>query len=251
MGQKESITRIVNEYINETSVKSLLKLGVATSTGVKAEQVITIARSKGISLKDIEFVQEIKISVQSLLDTSKTGELQSQMFADISAELERQSELFPVVGKNISKTEIRNIVKNTVDINFSTEAVSEMKNAIEQSQKLTIVMAETVNIEDLYIKTEIDFVGEQVSKMSEQITSEAGSIVEANLKLKEIEKGPITAAIDSVFGGLANLFGLDTSTVVMIFLAIIIAVTVVAYFKFGRKEEEEVGGRYFEELVTA
>lgn len=231
MGGSESKVSQLNESLNEISTDIIMKLGSSTSGSIKQSQKITAANGSKIS--NVNLLQEAKVSLKTISNSSINSQLQSNLINSLTAEANRTTSGMPEITKNKSQTDIKNIVTNRVRTSFSIENLNSLSASIDQEQELTAVSSSVIEL--IKMSQNANVIGELTANMTSGIVSDITTNTSLSTKTTEIQQNPISSIIDSAgsaLSGVLNTIGSFTGfddTTILLFIVIVAVSGFIAY----------------------
>lgn len=227
MGKTTSKSTHVNELVADIINKNILNQDVTTSAALSQTQRYVVSGSKGVKVKNINFVQTIKNAISSSFNESTQDTIQASIANDIIAELTSTSTTAGV--QSDAETTVENIIKTTITNEVTVNKVNTCMAKIIQLQEIIVEDSENVEIEDVTFEQVAENLQSCIMKSSSMrdmvIAIESVSDVTASSEITN----PISEIIDSVFGGIQGMF-------TGIFL--IIGAAVLALFLFKGKAKK-------------
>jgi hypothetical protein len=228
----ETNTKILTSIINETAVETTTNVGSKMSNVGTQLQNFTIENVEGVNMEDVTMAQKLSIDASSLTNASTNKELQNQMIAKITDAIESRRSQFPELTGGKTSTDIQQMVKNQVSNKMSTSVMAKMKNEISQEQNFRIANSRGVNIKKFSMVQEAKGIYKQINSLAEGIVSDLKQSSETAAGVKNIASNPITDIVDSAGGiikTVADAFGVDTSTMIVIGVVLIVGIIAGVY----------------------
>jgi hypothetical protein len=217
MGGSSSKVTQLNKSITDVTSEVVAKTSTAASGSITQKQVVNLSGSgSGITL-----LQNARLSLKALAQSDVNASMQAEIINKIISEVKQKSTDFPQISASKSDTEITNIVENNVSSSFSQSSIATLKLAIDNYQE--VKMASGTDYDDVLVEQSADGMGELINNMSGSIVNQLVAGTELEAKSEEVSTNFIAdgigAAGDAVAGvvdSVAGVFGMDTSTIVVI-----------------------------------
>jgi len=210
-------------------------------------QRINILASGDSVIKNIDVIQSASISVSILQSAANDGSLQADIVSNLVSELKDKTTTDPlkIFSGDANDQIIENIIKNNVNSTFSSESMMELNNTIEQEVNVTGVGAGV--IDGVRAAQTANMVMKAVNTMTNSLTADLIAATDVKNSAGKEESSVIVDGIvavgnaikdgiDSTFGGMSDLVGIDASTLAVIFLIVLIVAALAAYKVFVGKK---------------
>jgi hypothetical protein len=241
MGGSESKVQQLTEIINKTALEATMSVGSKMSNvGVQLQNFI-IEDVEGISVRDIQMAQKLSIDASTLTNGNVNANLQSSLLTNIMNEVNKVKNGFPEITASKSDTDIKNIIKNEISAKFSVQAMSEMSNSLQQTQTFKIARSKGVDVSKVRMTQEAKGVYKQINTLATDIASKLTGEATVVNKTTEKQENPISSIIDStggLIGKIGDIFGLDTSTVMIGGIVLIVAI-IAGVFMMGSGDSDK------------
>lgn len=231
MGGSESKVKQLNEAITTVSSEVIAKASATVSSSVIQKQKLT-AVGKGSVVRNVQMLQDAKISLSIMQDASVNASMQADMVSEILAEVSKAKTDFPQISNSKSDTEITNIIRNNVSNTMNIDAIMDISQTINQSQEVAAVSGGLV--ETVKMAQTADLVAEAVNTMSGDIISDIGISNKATGKSTETTTffgadlvNSIGDAVSNVAKSVGDIFGFSPQ-MVMLFVVVVIVGYVLA-----------------------
>jgi len=122
MGQSDSKQTILNETLNNITMKVLSKYGASQTAKITQNNNATI--TGGAQMKNVAFENIANLDLTMLAGATNNAAMQSELTSQLDAALKANQD---AVGKASSDANIHNVVKNVVSVELSTETILEQK----------------------------------------------------------------------------------------------------------------------------
>lgn len=240
MGGSSSKVSQLNKSITDVTTEVVTKTSSSGSGSINAEQNLTFSGK----VSNTKILQDAKLKLSILQDSTMNAKMQSEITNKIMAEVSKQKTDFPQITSSKSDTEITNIIENNVSSSFSQESIANI--SLEIKLKQNINFDKTALVDGVDIQQLGSAVGELINTMSGQIVSDLVSGTDLETKSTETTAFFGATLIDSLGGAvggvitsIGDIFGLDTSTVIMICVLSLIGVLMVYARKHSVQDPQQ------------
>lgn len=216
MGVSTSQYQQLNESINTAMMNVIVQNTSQVESSAIMENTITLGVVRG-KVSGIDQSNLLKVNVQLLSTMVSNGSIQSLLQQAVENTIKEKAS---TIGYSSSEAQIKNIVRNAIDVNINNTTMSELKNLINQKNQITVgIVEDTGVLQNISQSNSAEMVAKLISNTSSDII--AGLSADSNVKNAiEIEK---SNPISDVISGISNLF----SGPIFMILIIIIVVAVV------------------------
>jgi hypothetical protein len=243
MGDSSSKVSQLNKSITNMTTKIVAKASSSASGSIDATQNLNFAGK----VTNTRILQDAKLKLTVLQNAEMNASMQADITSSILAEVSKKKSDFPQISASKSDTEITNIVENNVSNSFSQESIASISLEIKMSQNINF--EKTAEVDGLDVQQLGSAVGELINKMSADIVSElvagtelASSSEEETTFFAADLVDSVGGAVSGIIGSIGNIFGIDTSTVIMICVLGLIGV-LMAYVNMGGKSAPQGYGQ--------
>ena len=226
MGGSESKVAQLNESITNVTSSVVAKASSTASGSITQSQSVS-AVGKDSVVRNVELLQEAKISLSIMQDASMNAAMQAEITNEIMAKIDKAKSDFPQISESKSDSDIKNIIRTNVSNTFSIDAIQSISLSIDQSQEVNAVSGGLVDT--VKFAQAADAIGEAINSMSGDITSDLGlgnkSTADTSEKTTFFGADLVNAigdSINTVVGGFGEALGLDDTTIVVIIIMVIV-----------------------------
>lgn len=217
MGGSSSKTTQLNESITNIANEAIISASSSASGIMSNTQIVDLS---GTNTR-MSVLQDASIDISLLQDATVNSSMQAEIINKIIAEVSSQKSDFPQITSSKTDTEITNIVENNVSSSLSMSSDSKLVLEIGLLQKV-ISRTGSVNT-DIDVTQLGSAVGKVVNNMSGSIITDLVAGTELEGKSSEVTTffgadlvDSVGNAASNVIDSVADMFGLDASTVLMI-----------------------------------
>jgi phage shock protein PspC (stress-responsive transcriptional regulator) len=238
MGGSVSRTKQISKIINKQTID------ISTSSEFNAhsdiENTSFIDVSGGSTSIGASIDQYAKANITALKSERNNFNFISKLKNKIKTELDSKKSDLGIANKDISA--IGSLVDNSIETNYSSEKLDILDSKIKNTTGISVRGA------SFAIASSINQRGESfmefVDNASTDLATKIVAITDSENKTKKVTTNPISDVVDSVggvvekaFKGASDLFGIDSDTMAIIAIVIIILAIiggVVAYIQYGK-----------------
>jgi len=219
MGGKN--TKQLNESISTAANEAIIENATTSTGSVFANQRLVISGK----VSNSSFIQEAKINLSVLKNSTVLNNTNNEMKDKILTSLKEERSNFPEIGK--SSTEMETIVEKHVKTTFTQKNINNLQLTVEANQDIEITPDSV--IEGSTFKQSAEGIAKMVDEMSSKIVNELVTDTELESTMDTKTKFFAAELVDSVgnaatniIGSVADLFGLDISTILIIAFVLLI-----------------------------
>jgi len=217
MGASQSSIKSQTEILNEVAVNVMNKNSSTSSSAIAQTNNVLLAGNVNSEFKGIEQINSASINVSSLLESSANGELQSELISTISETIQKESSAFGYSG---NKAEVDSVVSNAINSNITNETLQEIKNTVEQTNEVKILVNQGVEATEIVQKNEAELIAKMINTTNTEIIAQLQSdgTIKKDISMKSQQFGfgfgsfGLIAGIFIIFiiaGGAFFLYGSD------------------------------------------
>src|SRR6185436_17075139 len=167
MGANQSSQEILNNTLNAISMNIMTKNSTAMSGTSVQSNTLVISGVKDTSIKDFVQSNSSKINVQALMTSVNSGNLQADLFQQLSAAVEQHIPALAVSSDTHQK--VTNAVTNAIDSNITTENFANISAHVSQTNTAIFTMVDKSTFDTITQKNEATLILELANKTTSDI----------------------------------------------------------------------------------
>ena len=198
MGGGQSKAEVLTQIMNKVSINVLNKNSNSSVSVIDQSNTFTLVGDKGGKYSQINQINSAKINVNSLLKAVSTGQLQSDLMAELKNTIKQEA---PAIGYSTNDVKVSNVISNSVKVNITNETLQKIKNDVKQNNAMLLV-GNTDSVVELYNqKNEAELIVKMISDTNSDIVSKLQTTGAISTDLSQS-----TASLLPDFGGTALIF---------------------------------------------
>lgn len=223
MGGNQSKAKTFNETLNEVVLDIMVSASSSASSTVIQTNEINISNIRGSKIGSFNQNNISKINFSILSTLAASGELQSQLQQALENSIKNNQNS---VGYSASDTEIRNIVRNAINLKVRVESLSQLDGLSKQSNTINLGMDGAIidsEIANQYQDNFSDIVSSLISDLTGTIMADLKTVSDVKNESETKQTNPISEAVNKISDTIGRAVNNLLSSTTYIIIAIILA----------------------------